>query len=100
MYRVVRSRPPDPADFVSLLEQGRPVADRLCESAGLSVFRLLHDAMHCAAKYPYLGEIVAEGRLEGLHGAVKATPRRGNSHTTWWPSAGCTRHDAFAVVES
>jgi hypothetical protein len=100
VFRVVRSNPPDPADFMSLLEQGRPVVGRLCESAGLSVFKELHDAVHYTKKYPYLGELIAEGKLENRHGAMKATSRRGNSHTTWWPSAGTARHDAFAVVGS
>jgi hypothetical protein len=98
VYRIVRSNPPTPSDFASLHEQGRPVTNKPCESAGLSVFWALSDALHCAEKFPYLGELIALGRLEPLHGMLKPTPRRDNSHTTWWPAEGIARHTVFSIA--
>jgi hypothetical protein len=100
VYRVVRTDPPVASDFLSLLEQGRPIADRPCESAGLSIFRAFQDAVHYAEKYPHIGEMVAEGQLEPRHGVLKLTPRRSNSHATWWPADGIARHAAFSIVQS
>lgn len=100
VYRLVRADPPVSEDFHSLWEQGRPVREKLCESAGLSIFRILDDAVHCAKKYPYLGGGIAVSQLESRHGRVKPTPRRGNSHATWWPAAGIDRHVSFIVVSS
>lgn len=100
VFRVVKTDPPQPGDFRSLWEQGRPIAQKECESAGLSVFQAVRDAAHAALKYPYLGELVARGTLGTKHGVVKPTPRSGNSHTTWWPCDGLARHELFIVVRS
>jgi hypothetical protein len=98
VYRVVHTNPPTANDFRSLLELRRPIVNRLCESAGLSVFTELRDAVHCAEKYPHLGELIAAAHLQPRHGKLKPTPRRGNSHTTWWPSRDLDRHGDFSVV--
>lgn len=100
VYRLVKSDPPVADDFATWLELGKSNPARECESAGLSVFRNLEDATNYAGKYPHLGERVAKGSLGDQHGITMPTPRRGNSHLTWWPYEGIIRHSLFSVIDS
>jgi len=99
VYRVVRCDPPAAEDFLSFLELGKADPKRLCACAGLSVFADPADALHYAEKYPYLGELIAEGALQPPHGKLKPTSRvvgrSRNSHTTWWPCKDTVRHSLF-----
>ncbi len=100
VYRIIKTNPLSPSDFLSAQEMGKPVpANRKCEGAGLSVFRDKRDAVLCRDKYPRLGERIAEGVLTNEHGKLKPSPRGRNSHTTWWPYEGVVRYEPFKMVE-
>jgi hypothetical protein len=86
-----------PEDFRSVQELGKGNPERACDSVGLSVFLNSKDAFHYRDKYPYLGEYVAQGALAEKHGKLQRTPRRGNSHATWWPFEGIARHELFEL---
>jgi len=98
-YRIVAGDPPRREDFLTLLEKGTAIANHLCMSAGLSLFRRYRDATHCAMKYPHLGSGIARAVLSSEHGATKPTPRGGNSHETWWPSSGLDRPALFTTTQ-
>jgi hypothetical protein len=99
VVRIVRSVPLVPGDFLSYAEMGKaPHAGKECEARGLSVFGKLDDAKHYAALYPYVGDKFAVGALEPPHGKTLATPRKGNSHVTWWPYSGVDRPALFRVL--
>jgi len=99
VYRIVRDNPAAAADMLSHHETGRlPKADP-CLRCGLSVFRVLEDALNQQKLLPRLGKRIAKGSLEAAHG--KACPTKGQqpTHTTWWPYDGVNRTAMFAVVQ-
>jgi hypothetical protein len=100
VYRIAKTNPLDPSDFLSVREEGKPFPpERECEAAGLSLFRKHEDAVHYRRKFPYLGDRIAQGVLAKDHGKLKPTPRGRNSHVTWWPYEGIERSKLFALVE-
>jgi hypothetical protein len=102
VYRVVKGNPPAPDDFLTYVEMGKVAPEgRECECCGLSVFTNRDHAEAYSDRYPYLGEHVAVGALDGSHGKLVDTHRtfRGETieHSTWWPYAGVIRHALFTV---
>jgi hypothetical protein len=79
-------------------ETGRlPKADA-CQRCGLSVFRLLRDAVHQRRLLPKLGAHIARATLLPEHGVAKLTRGQQPTHTTWWTYVGVARAELFAVV--
>jgi hypothetical protein len=103
VFRVVKSDPPTPEDFLTYFEEDKVRPDRECDCHGVSVFRDSDDAVAYAEKFQYLGEFIARGSLENQHGKVADTPRIVNgervSHATWWPFDGLVRHTLFVVLK-
>ena len=95
-YRIVKTDPPQPADFVSQYHQNRRLANRniqrgratQCETMGLSVFANPNDAARRARRYPSLGNRIARLTLTPDAGTMLPTPRDDDSHHTWWLPAG------------
>lgn len=63
LYRIVKTDPPSPNDFVSHQERGRrppndPAKARLW--GGLSAYETLHQAQRTARMFPLLGQFIAE----------------------------------------
>lgn len=99
VYRIVRSDPPGPDDFLSHHEAGLlPKADA-CLRCGLSVFRVRTDGVHQRNLYPRLGEFLAEGSLTPADGQTRLTAGRMPTHTTWWVYDGVDRVHPFSNVE-
>ena len=101
-YRLVRTNPPTEADFLSFVELGkvlRGVVPCPCMPFGLSVYRDRLDAAHTSLLFPKLGRFLAVGLLDSTCGAVKPTPGREPTHTTWWPPDGFDRVTPFTRTE-
>ena len=98
VYRIVKNQPVTLADMVSHHESGRlPKADP-CLRCGLSVFRLLEDALHQQKLMPRLGRRIAKAELKAAHGRAGPTKGQQPTHTTWWPYSHVDRAALFAVV--
>ncbi len=67
-----------------------------CLRCGLSVHRILSDAIHTKTKYPKLGRLVAQGVLINECGKTKQTGQP--SHITWWVYPGIEREKFFATI--
>lgn len=91
-YRIVKTNPPQPDDFVSQYHQNRRLANSniqrgratQCETMGLSIYADINDAIRAARRYPRLGDKIATLTLLPASGKVIPTPRNGNTHHTWW----------------
>ncbi|MGL5097174.1 MAG: hypothetical protein ACRDD1_16430 [Planctomycetia bacterium] len=97
-FRIVNGDPVTAADVSSHHETGKlPKADP-CLRCGLSVFRMVEDALNQQNLLPKLGGKIAKAILSPIHG--KAYPTRGQqpTHTTWWPCEGIDRASLFVVV--
>lgn len=102
-YRIIKSDPPGPGDFVSQYHHNRRLADRnirqgsatQCETMGLSVFADENDAADRARRYPGIGSRIAGLTLGPASGKILATPRGNNSHHTWWLPDG---YDATQIA--
>ena len=104
VYRVTRSDPPTPDDFLSFNELGvrlrKDTPFARCQSRGLSVFRSLADARHLLLAIPATGDYIAEGTLTPERGRTKLTPVHVRpTHTTWWCAEGINLAEGFAVIE-
>lgn len=99
VYRIVKSNPATAADMLSHHETGRlPSADP-CLRCGLSVFRILEDALNQQKLLPKLGKRIAKGLLTAPHGKACLTKGQQPTHTTWWPYDGADRVSIFVVVQ-
>ena len=95
-YRIVKTDPPGPADFVSQYHQNRRLVNRniqrgratQCETMGLSVFANPSDAAYYARVILGNGNRIARLTLPAYSGKILPTPRNGDSHHTWWPPEG------------
>ena len=96
-YRIVKSDPPKPGDFVSVYYLSRGRAEKevsdgkisLCEIMGLSTFTDEDHARACARQFPQLGSKIAKLSLGKEAGKVLPTPRDiWTSHHTWWQATG------------
>lgn len=103
VFRIVKTNPPTPDDFLTYIEQGKLLEERECDCHGISVFRDPDHAAFYADKFPALGEFIARGSLDVGHGKLGDTPRNvaGTviSHATWWPFEGIARHTLFVVPD-
>jgi len=101
VFRGVRTNPPTDDDFLTYRELGKSDRGKVCEAAGVSVFRDDTDARHYMDKYPWTGDHLARGELRPEHGITKLTARvvggRKNSHTTWWPYENVNRPSVFSI---
>lgn len=99
VYRIVKDNPVTMADMLTHQETGRlPKAD-LCLRCGLSVFRLIEDAVNQQKLLPKLGKRIAKGLLTVVHGKACLTTGQMPTHTTWWPYDGVDRAVIFVVVQ-
>lgn len=99
VFRIVKYSPPSGEDMLSHHETGRlPRADP-CLRCGLSVFRLLEDALNQQKLLPKLGKRIARGTLTARHGKADFTKSQQPSHTTWWVYVGVERAALFAIVQ-
>ena len=98
VFRIVRSNPPSPADFITPHEAGTLKSRDNCLRRALSVYRNKNDAETTMRMFPQLGRLIARGVLHPSNGVLKATPTRGNSHHTWWPCDDTDRVGSFHVV--
>jgi hypothetical protein len=99
VFRIVKENPVTAEDMKSHHETGKlPRADP-CLRCGLSVFRVLEDALNQQKLLPKLGNRIAKALLGAAHG--KACPTKGQqpTHTTWWPYEGVDRSLPFVVVQ-
>ena len=104
-YRIVKTDPPEPGDFVSIYYLNRRRATDMvrhgletqCTLMGLSVYADANDAVWNARRYHNLGDKIARLTLGADAGEMLPTPRDGNSHHTWWQADGYNPV-AFATV--
>ena len=96
VFRIVGHNPPAPEDFLTNFETGAFPSRPACLRCGLSVHRILSDAIHTKTKYPRLGIRIARGMLTSGCGKTKQTGQA--SHTTWWVYEGLNRAGIFACV--
>ena len=95
-YRIVKTDPPEPGDFVSIYYLNRRRANDMmrrgletqCTLMGLSVYADANDAIWNARRYHSLGDKIARLTLEADAGKMLPTPRDGNSHHTLWQADG------------
>ena len=95
-YRIVKTDPPEPGDFVSIYYLNRRRANDMirrgleaqCTLMGLSVYADANDAVWNARRYHGLGDKIARLNLGADAGKILPTPRDDNSHCTWWPADG------------
>jgi hypothetical protein len=102
IYRIVKANPPAASDFLSFVEEGRPLRRPTpcpCMPYGLSVFPDRADAVWMSRSLPRLGKYLAKGTLGAADGCCKLTPGQRPTHTTWWPSCECARAGLFTEVE-
>lgn len=99
VYRLVKNAPVLATDFRTHAELGKLPKAPPCLRVGLSVFRSRDDAIHQAALLPFLGDKLASGELQPVHGRTKLTAGRMPSHTTWWPYPDIDRTGPFLTVE-
>ena len=102
VYRIAKTSPPTPDDFVTYREMKKPDHGRPCDAAALSVFTNKDDAKHYSDKYQYLGEFIATGKLGPTHGKIMRNPRtlRGGkivAHASWWAYLDVDRCALFVV---
>ena len=91
-YRIVKTDPPGPDDFLPLYHLNWKLADfrvsrgtvSWCETMGLSIFTDADQAVSWARRVSSLGDLIARLTLEPASGKILPTPRNGNSHHTWW----------------
>ncbi len=97
-YRVVKTNPPSPDDFKSYSESGtvRKGGD-LCKRCGLSIFDNWEGANAARLNFPALGEHIACGNLNAVHGKIMQTGANPH-HCTWWPYDGLDRLSLFEVI--
>ncbi len=96
VFRIVNHNPPAAEDFVTSFESGAFPSRPACLRCGLSVHRILADAIHTKTKYPKLGSWIAQGMLTQGCGKTKQTGQA--SHTTWWICAGVDRASIFTCI--
>jgi hypothetical protein len=96
VFRIVNNDPHTPADFLTSFEKGAFPTRPACLRCGLSVHRILADALHTKTKYPKLGRRIAKGSLAKGNGKTKQTGQA--SHTTWWVYEGVNRTSIFALI--
>jgi hypothetical protein len=99
VFRIVKENPPAPQDMLSHHETGRLLKADPCLRCGLSVFRLLEDALNQQRLLPKLGKRIAKGTLAPAHGKARPTPGQQPTHTTWWAYVGVERAALFVVVQ-
>lgn len=93
VYMLVSS-PINPMDFLPLYDrdpaQSFPSSELLCQAHGLSVFEDVQDVDRVRRRVKRLrDQVIAQGDLTPDVGVLKPTNSRfGNSHRTWWVSAG------------
>ncbi|MCL6449913.1 MAG: hypothetical protein K6T75_01270 [Acetobacteraceae bacterium] len=105
VYRFVSGNPPAEADFTSHYVE-RPAhkkkwntPTKLCKACGLSVFLRAEDALRVRKHSPSLrGKLLAEGTIRPEAGVVAPTPRKGDSHHTWWLYNGAKPWTEFHVI--
>lgn len=99
VFRIVRNNPVSAGDLLSHHESGKlPQADP-CLRCGLSVFRVVEDAINQQRLLPKLGNRIAKALLLSDHGKACLTKGQQPTHTTWWPYAAVDRASLFAVVQ-
>ena len=99
VYRIVKENPVATGDMLTHHQTGKlPKADP-CLRCGLSVFRLLEDALNQRQLLPKLGNRIAKGQLESAHGKACLTKGQQPTHTTWWPYVDVDRAALFVVVQ-
>lgn len=99
VFRIVKTDPPSSHDFLSHTELGRRVKAS-CVACGISVFRKIEDAEHCAEMYPKLGNLIAKGELSPATGKTTVPAAKGASHITWWAYDGVIREQGFSCVRN
>jgi len=73
VFRIVNHDPPTADDFVTNFESGTFPNRLACLRCGLSVHRILADAIHTKTRYPKLGSRIAKGTLTKEFGKTKQT---------------------------
>jgi hypothetical protein len=96
VFRIVDHNPPAAEDFLTNFETGAFPHRPACLRCGLSVHRILADAIHTKMKYPKLGSRIARGMLANGCGKTKQTGQA--SHTTWWVYQGVNRASIFTLI--
>src|SRR5690606_6214989 len=102
VYRIVRTDPPEPADFERPVDlpSGRRRRN-CCKAYGLSVFTSMTDAQRAVDATPGVkGRLIAEGVLGPSLGVTTPTPtgETPTPCTRWVPSVVAVAH-RFTVVE-
>jgi hypothetical protein len=98
VFRIVKRNPASHEDFLSHHETGRMPKASPCLRCGLSLFRLLEDALNQQKLLPRLGKVIASACLSSDHGKACATEGQQPTHTTWWPCEGVDRAKLFVFV--
>lgn len=101
IYRLTAGTPPAASDFLSFYALGK-CGEANCKGRGLSVFRQVEHAVHCASLFPANDwKCVAEGQMSPADGAISASDSNSNGHRTYWPASGVTPQllaERFLVV--
>jgi hypothetical protein len=81
-FRVVKTDPPQPDDFLTNEELGKKQNAPLCNRKAVSLSATLSDAQALMRLYPAMGQFIAELTLSRAHGVV--LPGKAG-HVAWWP---------------
>ena len=101
VFRVCRTHPPSPEDFMSHAELGKKSSGSECQRHGLSVFRAYRDARHVTQAFPKLGGLIYRADLQPAQGQTQPTPGRDRpSHATWWPYEDVNRAQPFTLADN
>ena len=99
VFRISKENPVTAEDMRTHHETGRVLKADSCLRCGLSVFRVLEDALNQQRLLPKLGKKIAKGPLLAVHGKACLTKGQQPTHTTWWPYVGVDRAALFVVIQ-
>lgn len=102
-FRLVKSNPPEPKDFIPHFKQFPNKAFECpCKASGISVNPDDGNAINLLKRIPgYKKKLVAVGELSPDCGVVLCTPIESNpSHHTWWHPDGLKTWTYFRVVDN
>ncbi|MCH9647784.1 MAG: hypothetical protein K0U98_06065 [Deltaproteobacteria bacterium] len=100
VLRLVRNDPPRPDDFRAWsVENGRVAKSKPCQSCAVSVFEQIDDVRKMQRRVPSQRvKPVAAAELKPEMGVTKLTPKRYQSHRSWWIPDGLDPSPDFQVV--
>ena len=90
-YRITKSNPAIPGDFIPMTQENPLRAAKsmargedACLLAGLSVYADIDQAISISNQYPKLGRHIARVSMSDRDSKILPSRQRNSSHCTWW----------------